>query len=516
MNLEKLVHEDIIISGLNPRKSIDTKSHEFKELKADIEKNGLLSPVSVNLKEGKYFLICGERRLTACAELIHEGKEMLIPAHVYSDLDNDAIMEMMISENIHRKDLDPFEEAQYYKMQLQLADNWDEASAKINKPVSYIQKRLSLLNLIKPFRKMYDKGQLSVDTCMFLARYSEAIQKEAFESLDHDEPGVSFGTGNFTHVISHNLYKLSEAPFDTTKVFGKHGACSSCPYNTESAPLLFDIKKKDKGQCMKSECYNEKLQIFYLEELKKACDDESIVLIANSSYMPNSIRDIANEAQKIVKDSGKVVYEMYTDYRTNKDSKTMAFDVTGKTMTLIGIDLIKKKASVKAKMDKSVELSKDDKTEIKKQIKEKIKRTEELKGEKLFEFIKDNFSKENLPNIDKIEHRHLITMMLDIANTHNNAYGLLTKSDFEAFEKDTDLSVEDALNALKPIAWLFVKTMLRMTGTVASPAGLALLNVVNITASDKFREDMRLFEIGSAEIYNKKKDRLNERLKEVK
>ncbi len=92
-----------------PRQSYDEA--ELQALADDIARNGLISPVMVRPHPTKahlqhYQLVCGHRRLLACKRL----KWTAIPV-IVKQLSDVETLRILASENAHRKDLNPIEEA---------------------------------------------------------------------------------------------------------------------------------------------------------------------------------------------------------------------------------------------------------------------------------------------------------------------------------------------------------------------------------------------------------------------
>ena len=80
---------------------------EIEDLKASIAEHGILQPLIVApIDETRYRLIAGERRFTAALAL----NLTAIPAIVRS-VEDHRRLEVQLIENLHRKDLTPFEEA---------------------------------------------------------------------------------------------------------------------------------------------------------------------------------------------------------------------------------------------------------------------------------------------------------------------------------------------------------------------------------------------------------------------
>lgn len=85
-----------------------TQLGNLQELTASIREKGVLEPILVRaLDDGRYQIISGERRFRAATEA---GLDE-IPA-IELDADDSEVMEIALVENIQRKDLSPFEEAE--------------------------------------------------------------------------------------------------------------------------------------------------------------------------------------------------------------------------------------------------------------------------------------------------------------------------------------------------------------------------------------------------------------------
>lgn len=78
----------------------------ISELAASIEQNGQITPILVEERDGKFYLVAGERRLRACQKL---GRT--IEAKVVKKLDGLSAKAIELVENISRKDFTPVEKA---------------------------------------------------------------------------------------------------------------------------------------------------------------------------------------------------------------------------------------------------------------------------------------------------------------------------------------------------------------------------------------------------------------------
>ncbi len=84
---------------------------DLRELKASIESKGILEPILVRpLENGKYRIISGERRYRAAMD----AGLLEVPC-IELDVPENEVVEIALIENLHRKDLTPFEEAEGYQ-----------------------------------------------------------------------------------------------------------------------------------------------------------------------------------------------------------------------------------------------------------------------------------------------------------------------------------------------------------------------------------------------------------------
>ena len=80
---------------------------DLSELMASITEKGIIEPLIVRQRRGRFQIVAGERRYQAAAQLgLRE-----VPA-VIRDVDDADLIEIALIENLQRRDLSPFEEAQ--------------------------------------------------------------------------------------------------------------------------------------------------------------------------------------------------------------------------------------------------------------------------------------------------------------------------------------------------------------------------------------------------------------------
>jgi ParB family chromosome partitioning protein len=150
---------------------------DLKELMASIKQKGILEPIIVRPKHGRYEIIAGERRFIASKRL---GLKELpcIEKHVE---DNEA-MEIALVENLQRKDLDPFEESDGLQALAEMYGySHQDISRKIGKARSTITEIINLSKIPKDIRKLCHENNITSRTT--LIEISKLKNKEHMEEL---------------------------------------------------------------------------------------------------------------------------------------------------------------------------------------------------------------------------------------------------------------------------------------------------------------------------------------------
>ena len=133
--------ESIVPNPMQPRQ--DFEEGAIEELAGSIREKGIITPILVSKIKDGYQLIAGERRWRAAQRA---GLET-VPVVVKETTPIESL-ELALIENIHRRDLNPIEEAQAYKKWLDDSNTTQEILAqKVGKDRSTITNLIRLLNL---------------------------------------------------------------------------------------------------------------------------------------------------------------------------------------------------------------------------------------------------------------------------------------------------------------------------------------------------------------------------------
>lgn len=159
--------EEIGVNPAQPRKQFDREGLE--ELAASIAAHGILQPLSVRRTAGGYELISGERRLRA-AKLA--GLSQVPCLVVAADAQESSLLALI--ENIQRRDLNFWEEAQALQTLLQATGLSQEALAqKLGKSQSALANKLRLLKLPAPVLELLCRNGLTERHARALLRLSD-------------------------------------------------------------------------------------------------------------------------------------------------------------------------------------------------------------------------------------------------------------------------------------------------------------------------------------------------------
>ncbi len=117
---------------------------DLTELKASIESKGILEPILVRpIASGKYQIISGERRFRAAIE----AGLTEVPC-IEFDVEENEVLEIAMIENLHRKDLTPFEEAEGFNSLIERFEYTHQRVAEtVGKSRVGITESLSLLRI---------------------------------------------------------------------------------------------------------------------------------------------------------------------------------------------------------------------------------------------------------------------------------------------------------------------------------------------------------------------------------
>ena len=155
VDVAEILVDDISVNPHQPRQ--DFNSVALEELAASINENGIVQPITVRQKDGKYELIAGERRLRA-VKLINMRS---VPAYVMS-VDDENMLQLALIENIQREDLNPIDIAHAYNDLIETHGlTHGEVADRVGKNRSTVANFLRLLTLPPEIKDALRRGEVS-------------------------------------------------------------------------------------------------------------------------------------------------------------------------------------------------------------------------------------------------------------------------------------------------------------------------------------------------------------------
>lgn len=277
--IQTLPLEAIVLSDMNPRRI--TNEAALAELAESIRQVGVLSPILVRPHKRGYELICGSRRYRAS----RLAGMTDIPAITRELSDNEAL-ELMITENLQREDVNPLEEAEAFQ-NLITHRGYDIAAlvARFGKSEFFIRTRLKLNELIPEFKDLLVADTIGVSHAMELCKLDEKYQKEIFQEKFANQDSV-FTVKELKRIIENNfMLSLYKAAFDLTDTTldSAAGSCLSCLKNTASYMILFPDSPKE-GACLDRACFKHKTDIHFDRIIKKTVEEEPDIILATEPY----------------------------------------------------------------------------------------------------------------------------------------------------------------------------------------------------------------------------------------
>jgi len=153
--LRELPVDNVMPNPFQPRTQVDEAA--LLELTSSIEASGLLQPVVVRPRNGKYELIAGERRLRAVQRLGWSK----IPA-VVRDVDDPTLLTLALIENLQRDGLTAIDEAAgYQRLGEEFKLPQTEIARRVGRNRSTIANLVRLLKLPEAVKTLVQERKLS-------------------------------------------------------------------------------------------------------------------------------------------------------------------------------------------------------------------------------------------------------------------------------------------------------------------------------------------------------------------
>lgn len=257
------------------------EDEDLLEMAATMKLHGVLTPLLVRrlpaerlqdtfedeaTRHATHEIIAGERRFVAARIAGLRQVPVLV-----READNTTAVVMQLIENLHRKDLNPLDEARGIQ---HLVDDFsltrDAVADAIRKSRTHVFESLRLLTLCPDAIAAMKAGVLKRSVALLVAqRPTPALQTEYTKKVLTGGPDG----GPLSHRSAKDLAQrnymtdLTQAPFalDDAKLIPIVGSCMQCPKRTGANPELWD--KAGADVCTDTACFADKKDAHY-ERLK--------------------------------------------------------------------------------------------------------------------------------------------------------------------------------------------------------------------------------------------------------
>lgn len=213
-------------------------------------------------KHATHEIIAGERRFVAARIAGLRNVPVLV-----KDADNVTSVVMQLIENLHRKDLNPLDEA--HGIQL-LVDEFeltrDAVADELKKSRTHVMESLRLLKICPEAIAALKAGTLNRSVALLVAqRPTPALQVEFTRKVLTGGPdGGPLSYRSAKDLAQRNyMTDLTQAPFalDNAQLLPQVGACTQCPKRTGANPELWD--KAGADVCTDTACFADKKEAHY-------------------------------------------------------------------------------------------------------------------------------------------------------------------------------------------------------------------------------------------------------------
>ena len=279
---ENLKLSQLRLSSMNPRKTFSDEA--IRELSESIRHQGLLQPITVRPipdvvtqnNEPVYEIVCGARRYKAIQLLDAETVSSII-----RDMTDAEALDAMIVENLQRKDVDPLEEAEAFRLLLDQGQSVADLALRFGKSERYVRDRCKLNELVPELREAFHQNKLPLSGAIMLARLPQSRQTEFADDNCFAVDADWSNTDNITisdvkEYIAEDLPCLDNAAFlsvpeESWNVKKVPRLCANCALNSSCQLSLFP-ELADSAVCGDPDCYQKKKESFVwwlLETYKK-------------------------------------------------------------------------------------------------------------------------------------------------------------------------------------------------------------------------------------------------------
>jgi ParB/RepB/Spo0J family partition protein len=168
--------ERVLTNPLNPRGELAPES--LDELAASILEHGILTPLLV-VPAGEFVhIVAGHRRRAAA--LMARMRELPVIVHRFTPVEQ---LEIMLVENLQRKDLSPLQEARGFQSLIAAGLRHKDIARRLGIDAARVRLGLDLLKLDETVARSIDRGDLPIYLIREFARVPDPAEQRRYATL---------------------------------------------------------------------------------------------------------------------------------------------------------------------------------------------------------------------------------------------------------------------------------------------------------------------------------------------
>jgi ParB family chromosome partitioning protein len=161
---------------------------DLSELMASVAEKGIIEPLLVRQRGGRYQIIAGERRYHAAVQVGLRDVPVIV-----READDDEVMELALVENLQRKDLTPFEESEaLYQLAEKCGYTHEDMARKLGKSRTSITESLSLAVMPEEVRNLCRLADITAkSTLLQIVRQGDPKKMQALVEKLAEQGGAT-------------------------------------------------------------------------------------------------------------------------------------------------------------------------------------------------------------------------------------------------------------------------------------------------------------------------------------
>ncbi len=226
--------------------------NDLFELADNIKQNGLINPITVRPKNGRYEVVAGHRRFSAC-----KIAGIIKIQCCVRELNDKQTFAVMAAENLERADVDPVDEAIFISKYIeQTNQSVPDVAKTLRRSVSYVESRLAVGAMPDYMKDYLKSGALKLGAALALVQITKEDMRKMWVDMAARD-GVSVAQAEYW---LHG-WKMNQLPGGSDCDTPPDGFVSG-----ESRPVMFecalDGKKYDIRLFKTAMIYEGNMQLF--------------------------------------------------------------------------------------------------------------------------------------------------------------------------------------------------------------------------------------------------------------